>query len=236
MELDVSVWRGNESGEYVSYRVPHSEVQTVLDVVSFVQRHLEPTLAYRFSCRVGMCGSCAMMVNDAPVWTCRMQASRAAASGRLKIGPLRNLPVIRDLVCDMTPFFAKWQRAGGYFVPSESRSRDLVRLPPDAPDRRAVDRGIECIGCAVCYAACDMLPWHSSYLGPAALNRASTLVNDRRDADQGSHLRSVADSDGCAACRTHLSCGRSCPLHLNPSASISALKRELVFATLRAKT
>src|SRR5438309_10454129 len=104
-ELTVSLWRGAQHGRYETYKVPLRENQTVLDVVTFVQRHLDATLAYRFACRVGVCGSCAMTVNGLPRWTCRTHVSKVARGGCLDIGPLAILPVIKDLATDMRPFF-----------------------------------------------------------------------------------------------------------------------------------
>src|SRR5499426_3596749 len=120
-ELTVSLWRGSQEGRYETYKVPSRENQTVLDVVTFVQRHLDPTLSYRFACRVGMCGSCAMTVNGRPRWTCRTHVSQVVEDGRLAIGPLGNMPIIKDLACDMAGFFEKWQAAKGTFVPSKTR-------------------------------------------------------------------------------------------------------------------
>ena len=90
-ELSVSLWRGGKDGRYQTYSVPRRESQTVLDVVTYVQRHLDPTLSYRFACRVGVCGSCAMTVNGKPRWTCRTHVAKVADTGRLEIGPLENL-------------------------------------------------------------------------------------------------------------------------------------------------
>ena len=90
-ELSVSLWRGAQDGRYETYRVPQRANQTVLDVVTFVQRHIDPTLSYRFACRVGVCGSCAMTVNGKPRWTCRTHVAKVAGDGRLEIGPLENL-------------------------------------------------------------------------------------------------------------------------------------------------
>src|ERR1700758_1075092 len=121
-QLSVSLWRGGREGRYETYAVPRRQSQTVLDVVTYVQRHIDPTLSYRFACRVGMCGSCAMTVNGRPRWTCRTHVAKVIKHGRLRIGPLENLPIIKDLVVDMTPFFAKWQAAKGTFMPTSSRS------------------------------------------------------------------------------------------------------------------
>src|SRR5580700_8221589 len=124
-ELKVSLWRGGEAGRYQAFAVPLRENQTVLDVVTYVQRHLDPTLSYRFACRVGVCGSCAMTVNGRPRWTCRTHVSKVVADGGLEIGPLENLPVIKDLATDMQPFFEKWQEAKGVFAPSKTRHDDI---------------------------------------------------------------------------------------------------------------
>src|SRR5947199_7393087 len=105
--LNVSLWRGRHDGRFESCQVPLYENQTVLDVVTWVQRNLDPTLSYRFACRVGMCGSCAMTVNGRPRWTCRTHVSRVAEGDRIEIGPLENLPLIKDLATDMRPFFEK---------------------------------------------------------------------------------------------------------------------------------
>ncbi len=232
--LGVEIWRGGAAGRFARYDVPARANQTVLDVVTWVQRNLEPALAYRFACRVGMCGSCAMTVNGRPRWTCRTHVAKVAAGGRLRIGPLRNLPVIRDLVVDMTPFFEKWQAAGGRFRPTRTRADGLAAISPDSPKRRAADAGIECINCAVCLAACDVVAWTPDYLGPAALNRAWTLQNDERDGAWVERLRAVSAAAGCHNCHSHQSCAEHCPSGLNPTAAIAGLKRMSLVALLKA--
>jgi fumarate reductase iron-sulfur subunit len=235
-ELTVSIWRGGAQGRYQTYKVPLRANQTVLDVVTFVQRHLDPTLSYRFACRVGMCGSCAMTVNGRPRWTCRTHVSKVAAGDTLEIGPLENLPVIKDLATDMRPFFEKWQAAKGTFAPSQTRRDPFAPIRPASPARMAADAGIECINCGVCYAACDTARWNPDYLGPAALNRAWTLVNDSRDAGNRERLAAVGAGGGCYACHSHQSCQEHCPQSLNPTASIAGLKRRAMGAYLRGET
>jgi fumarate reductase iron-sulfur subunit len=119
--LRVRVWRGAEKGAFQSFDVPRRASQTVLDVVTHIQRALDPTLAYRFACRVGMCGSCAMTVNGVARWTCRTHVDRVAADGVLEIAPLARLPVVRDLVTDMREFFDKWARAWSACARSRER-------------------------------------------------------------------------------------------------------------------
>ena len=223
--LRVRIWRGTEQGSFAEYEVPRAPSQTVLDVVTWVQRHREPGLAYRFACRVGMCGSCAMTVNGTPRWTCRTHVDKVAAQGALEIAPLANLPVVKDLVTDMVPFFDKWAAAQGRFTGTRTREQDFARVDPASAPRREADAGIECIGCGVCYAACDVVRWNPAYLGPAALNRAWTLVSDERDANQQARLEAVAGDAGCHACHTMMSCTRHCPKQISPTRSIAGLKR-----------
>jgi len=231
--LDVRVWRGGADGRYQGFEVPREESQTVLDVVTHIQRKQEPTLAYRFACRVGMCGSCAMTVNGVARWTCRTHVDAVAPDGRLEIAPLRNLPVIRDLVTDMREFFDKWARAKGRFQGRRTRRDDFERVAPDSEARKQVDAAIECIGCAVCYSSCDVVAWNPDYLGPAALNRAWTLLRDVREAANPERLRAVAGDAGCHACHTHLSCTERCPKQISPTAGIAGLKRAAAAAALK---
>ena len=231
--LQVRVWRGAEAGEYREYEVPREASQTVLDVVTYVQRKIDASLAYRFACRVGMCGSCAMTVNGVSRWTCRTHVAKVAADNKLEIGPLHNLPVIRDLVTDMREFFNKWAKAKGQFSGKRTRHDDLEKVAPDSEKREKVDAGIECIGCAVCYSACDVVAWNPDYLGPAALNRAWTLDQDVRDAAKLDRLRAVAGDAGCHSCHTHMSCTERCPKQISPTAGIAGLKREILKAALK---
>src|SRR5471030_1048989 len=134
--LQVSVWRGAASGGYRTYEVPRQKSQSVLDVVTYIQRSIDPTLSYRFACRVGMCGSCAMTVNGVARWTCRTHVAKVAENDRIQIAPLANLPVVKDLVADMSGFFDKWARARGQFAPSATRKDEFARVSPASPERQ----------------------------------------------------------------------------------------------------
>ena len=233
-ELDVRVWRGSAAGgRFETYRVPRRDSQTVLDLVTWIQRQAEPALAYRFACRVGVCGSCAMTVNGRPRWTCRTHVSKVAGDGGLTLEPLRNLPVIKDLVADMAPFFDKWGQARGRFHGAATRDHPLATVSPESAARREADAAIECINCAVCHGACDVVAWLPDYLGPAALNRAWAAYNDERDADPAGILRAVSGGSGCANCHSHQSCAELCPVEINPTRSIAGLKRAGSVALLR---
>ena len=231
--MDVSVWRGGpDGGAFKSFKAPQQESQTILDVVTYIQQNEDPSLAYRFACRVGMCGSCAMMVNGQPRWTCRTHVQKVLKDNKLEIAPLRNLPVIRDLATDMTVFFDKWTTAQTSFTPTKTRHDPMAPINPETPERLAASEAIECINCAVCYAACDAVAGNEDYLGPAALNRAWTLVNDLRDGGQKSRLDAVSAAGGCHNCHSMGNCAQFCPNELNPTASIAGLKRATVKAAL----
>src|SRR5258706_6351496 len=134
--LQIRVWRGTSEGAFQEFEVPRYASQTVLDVVTHIQRALDPTLAYRFACRVGMCRSCAMTVNGVARWTCRTHVDKVANNDRLEIAPLKNLPVIRDLVADMREFFDKWARARGSFEGTRTRKDDFAVVSPENENRK----------------------------------------------------------------------------------------------------
>ncbi len=232
--MEVLVWRGTGgSGRYQSFTVPIRRSQTVLDVVTWIQQMEDPTLSYRFACRVGMCGSCAMTVNGVPRWTCRTHVKRVVEDSRMTVGPLDNLPVVKDLVVDMDTFFDKWIEAGGLHHPSETRHDPVARIPPDERGRIRANAGIECINCAICYAACDTVANSADYLGPAALQRAWTQFNDSRDADASVILDAVSKAGGCHNCHSQGSCTRYCPNGLDPMRAIAGLKLASVRAYLK---
>ena len=225
--LKVTVQRGGADAvpHRDSFDVPAHDNQTVLDVVSWIQQNADPTLTYRFACRVGMCGSCAMMVNGVPRWTCRTHVSKVLDGDAMDIAPLRNLPVIKDLAADMDPFFDKWVSAEGRHHPTRTREEEIAPVDPQAAERQAASAGIECINCSVCYAACDTVAGNPDYLGPAALQRAWTLYNDAKDADKNAILDAVSGSGGCHNCYSMGSCTAYCPNELDPLSAIAGLKR-----------
>lgn len=229
--LDVSVWRGDQAGGgFTDFSVPAHDNQTILDVVSWIQQNEDATLSYRYACRVGMCGSCAMMVNGKPRWTCRTHVKKALEKNHLIIAPLRNLAVIKDLVTDMDPFFDKWIAAEGLHHPSATRDDPIQAIDPSTRQRQDADSGIECINCAVCYAACDTVAGNPDYLGPAALQRAWTVHNDARDDAKPALLAAVSGTGGCHNCHSQGSCSVLCPNDLNPMRAIAGLKKATIKA------
>ena len=211
--LHVRVWRGARDGHFDEFSVPLRENQTVLDVVTEIQRHQDPSLSYRFACRVGVCGSCAMMVNGRARWTCRTHV-RSIGGDSLTLEPLRNMEPIKDLAADMTGFFDKWGQAGNSFESDLDRHDMPARVDPESPARKEADAAIECINCGVCHASCDVVSWNDEYLGPAALNRAWSLVNDERHGGRDETLAAALGPGGCSNCHSQGNCMSACPIGL----------------------
>ncbi len=225
--LKVAVWRGRDDGAFAHYEVPRQASQTVLDVVTHIQRHLEPSLSYRFACRVGMCGSCAMTVNGVARWTCRTHvATRRRFGGTLEIAPLANLPVIKDLATDMAGFFDKWASAQGRFVGTRTRHDDFALFAPASPERVAAEcrHRVHRLRASATPRATSS-PGGPAFLGPAALNRAWTLVNDVRDGGQRERLRPSPATPAATPATPRAAARERCPKQIAPTAGIAGLKR-----------
>ena len=220
-------------GHMVPYRVPRIERTTILDALVYIQRHHDRSLAFRYACRLGMCGTCTVMVNDVPRWACRTSIERLGGE-TIRIGPLRFLPVVKDVLVDYEPFFTKYRAAQSYFVPRQEPT-EAAPISPASRERRAIDPNLECITCGACYASCTMLAHDAEYLGPAALNRAYTLVRDSRDGLRRSRLAAVGGEHGCWRCHSLFNCTEVCPKHLSPTRAIQGLKRAIVLDWLRTR-
>jgi succinate dehydrogenase/fumarate reductase iron-sulfur protein len=196
------------------------EPAVVLDVLLALQR-LDPSLGFRYSCRVAMCGTCAVRVDGRPVLACQTRIPAAAAG--IHVEPLAGLPVVRDLIVDTGPFWSAWRAVRPWFVPREDgESRPLAA---GSASRAAVEEGLDCIACGACWAGCDLAGADPGFLGPAALNRAMTLAADTRDGARDERLRLVAREGGVTRCHYIHGCSNACPKGLDPAAAIRRLRR-----------
>lgn len=205
------------------YEVETGPATTVLDALVEVQRTQDPTLAFRYACRVGMCGSCAMVVNGRERWACRTRLD-ALGAGEVAIRPLYHFPLIRDLVVDMAPLAEKMKAAGAAFVPREV-PQGFADIGSGARERTRIDPAIECIGCGACLSACTMVGWDPNFLGPAALNRAFTVAADSRDGGLPARWAALFGEDGVFRCHGQHTCTAVCPMGLSPTDSILRLRR-----------
>jgi succinate dehydrogenase iron-sulfur subunit len=196
---------------------------TVLDALVAVQRGQDPTLAFRYACRVGMCGSCAMVVNGRERWACRTRLATLEA-GEIAVRPLYHFPLLRDLVVDMAPFTDKLRSVEAALVPAVD-AEAYALIPVGSAERRDIDPAIECIGCGMCVSACTMVAHNARFPGPAALNRAFTLARDSRDAGQAARWEVLLSDDALARCHGQGNCTEVCPMGLAPTTSIIRLRQ-----------
>ena len=221
--LRVFRWAPDAEERWQSYAVEVGPETTVLDALVAIQRGQDPTLAFRYACRVGMCGSCAMVVDGRERWACR---TRLADLGRevVSVRPLYHFPLLRDLVVDMTPFGARLDAVGAAFTP-RSDAEPYALIPRDSAERRDIDPAIECIGCGMCVSACTLVAHNERFPGPAALNRAFTLQRDRRDGGVEARWSVLLSDDALARCHGQGNCTEVCPQGLAPTTSIIRLRQ-----------
>jgi succinate dehydrogenase / fumarate reductase iron-sulfur subunit/fumarate reductase iron-sulfur subunit len=201
------------------FDVDVGEPAMVLDVLLALQR-LDASIAFRYSCRVAMCGTCAIRVDGRPVLACRTPVTAAAG---ILLEPLAGLPVVRDLIVDTTPFWNAWRRVEPWFTPPADGEPRV--LAAGDPSREAVEAGLDCISCGACWTACDLVGAGHGFVGPAALNRSMTLAADSRDGARDRRLRLASQEGGVTRCHYIHGCSGACPKGIDPAASIRRLRR-----------
>ena len=226
MVLKVFRWAPGARERIQKYWIAAKQGMTVLDALVDAQRRLDPTLAFRYACRVGMCGSCAMVINGRERWACRTLL-RTLRAGTVTVRPLYHFPLIRDLVVDMAPMREKMVAVNAAFTPGEA-PLTFARVGGDSRERRRIDAAVECIGCGMCVSACTMVAHDPQFPGPAALNRLFTLQTDSRDAGQSARAAVLLAEDSLIRCHIQANCTAVCPMEISPTESILALRRRAV--------
>ena len=229
--LSVFRWSRGERERWQAFDVDAGPDTTVLDALVEIQRRRDPSLAFRYACRVGMCGSCAMVVNGRERWACRTRLVSLGA-GAIRVRPLYHFPLLRDLVVDMAPFVEKLRAVGAALTPRPDAAR-YDQGSSAAPERQEIDQAIECIGCGMCLSACTIVAHNARFPGPAALNRAFTLELDSRDGGQQARWRVLLSDDALARCHGQGNCTAVCPMGLAPMRSIIRLRQRAPLRLLR---
>jgi fumarate reductase iron-sulfur subunit len=221
--LRVFRWAEGADERFDAFEVATGPETTVLDALVEIQRGGDSTLAFRYACRVGMCGSCAMVVNGRERWACRTRIASLGTSA-ITVRPLYHFPLIRDLVVDMTPFRARMAAVGAALTPAADAG-DYAIVARDSAERREIDEAIECIGCGMCVSACTMVAHNERFPGPAALNRAFTLQRDHRDGAKDARWSVLLAEDALGRCHGQGNCTVVCPMEIAPTSSILRLRR-----------
>jgi succinate dehydrogenase / fumarate reductase iron-sulfur subunit len=195
---------------------------TLLDVLIRIQKEQDPSLSFRYACRVNMCGSCGMVINGWEGLACKTNVADLPKDKEITLRPLNHFPVVKDLVVDMDPFFKKYEASIPYFDPAEDLTEPAI-IRPDSKERRVIGLATECIQCGCCVSSCTMVNYHDSYAGPAALNRAFTLLVDSRDGLYDLRMNQVLQS--CYNCRTEFNCTEVCPKEISPTRAIKHIQR-----------
>ena len=198
----------------------------VLDAVIKIKNEIDATLTFRRSCREGICGSCAMNIDGVNTLACTMPIE--SIRGDVKIYPLPHLPVVKDLVPDMTHFYAQYASIRPWIRTQSTTPPDRERLQSKA-DRAKLDGLYECILCACCTTSCPSYWWNGDrYLGPATLLQAYRWLADSRDEDTGERLDQLEDPFRLYRCHTIMNCAKTCPKDLNPAKAIAEIKKMLM--------
>ncbi len=197
----------------------------VLDALLKIKNEMDPSLALRRSCREGICGSCAMNIDGTNTLACTKAV--ADIEGEIKINPLPHMPVIKDLVPDLTHFYAQHASVQPW-LKTETPAPPRERLQSKS-DRQKLDGLYECILCACCSTACPSYWWNSErYLGPAVLLQAYRFIVDSRDEYTGERLDELEDPFKLYRCHTIMNCTNTCPKGLNPAKAIAEIKKLMV--------
>ena len=198
----------------------------VLDVLIKIKNEIDPTLTFRRSCREGICGSCSMNVNGANTLACTKNVNEI--KGDVKVYPLPHTAVVKDLVPDLTHFYAQYASVKPWLRTDSAAPPDSERLQSKR-DRAKIDGLEECILCACCSTSCPSYWWNGDrYLGPAALLQAYRWINDSRDETSGERLDELEDPFKLYRCHTIMNCAKACPKGLNPAKAIAEIKKLLV--------
>jgi succinate dehydrogenase / fumarate reductase iron-sulfur subunit len=197
----------------------------VLDALIKIKNEVDPTLTFRRSCREGVCGSCAMNIDGTNTLACTKAVDDVA--GDVAVYPLPHLPVIKDLVPDLTNFYAQYASIEPW-LKSESPAPNRERLQ-SPEDRAKLDGLYECILCACCSTSCPSYWWNGDrYLGPAILLQAYRWLIDSRDEHTGERLDALEDPFRLYRCHTIMNCAKTCPKSLNPAKAIAEIKKMMV--------
>jgi len=245
--MQLKIWRSGKNGtggRYETYQVEPSPGMTVLEALFVIQDTQDDSLAFRYSCRGAICGSCAMMINRDIRLACRTQLAGIerikpmglrpfpplqkqadwAKGKEVMIEPLPNLPALKDLIVDMARFFDAYRKIKPW-IDAADRDSGLSKMSPDECGR--LEKYANCILCAACFGSCPVCDKDETYVGPAALAWSYRFATDPRDRGGDQRLATASEDDGVPSCEFVYNCVKACPKGIAPASAIRALKEML---------
>ena len=230
MQVNLKILRYNPELDtkphFETYTVEAEPTDRVLDAINSVKWQHDGTLTYRRSCAHGVCGSDAMRINGRNALACKMLIQDVGSS--MTIEPLMGFRVIKDLVIDMTQFWASFQKMKPYLINDDQPPAGRERLQSQE-EREAFDDTTKCIMCAACTTSCPITWTNETYVGPAAIVAAHRFIYDSRDQGQDDRLNILNDKSGVWRCRTVFNCTDACPRDIKVTRAIEQVKRTIMF-------
>lgn len=215
----------NPQPSWDEHVVPYEGNFTVLEGLFYILENLDGSLAFRYCCRASVCGSCAMYINGAYRLACQTNVKHLIGDV-VTVAPMPHLPLVKDLVCEMEGFFAKYEYIEPWLVRNScDPEKEILQSPKE---RKKLNMPIDCILCGCCYSSCPSVWGEENYLGPAALLKAFRFEVDSRDEAGKQRLPRWNNERGVYRCHTIMNCVEACPKELNPTEGILWLKRAAV--------
>jgi succinate dehydrogenase / fumarate reductase iron-sulfur subunit len=226
---------------YDLYKIELRKGMTILDALFQVQDRMDSSLSFRYSCRGAVCGSCSMLINKQPRLACKTQVADIqkedmklkrfsileefpagwSPDEEILIEPLPNMPILKDLVVDMSKFYDSLESMKLWMDPIEGQEAHLQ----SPEERKRIERFVNCILCAICYGSCPINAEHEDYIGPAALAKAWRFYEDSRVQNKARYLRAAQDVKGAPLCDLVMNCVKACPKGVAPGGAIRKIKQ-----------
>ncbi len=208
---------------FQEYQAPCRKDWVVLDALNYIKDKVDGTLTFRWSCRMGICGSCGMTVNGEPKLTCATFLTDYAP-GPVRVEPLRNFPVVRDLVIEMSDFMRKLVQVKPWIIRADEKplsEGEYLQTPEELDEYKQFSM---CINCMLCYSACPVYGLEPHFVGPAAIALAQRYNMDSRDQGANERMDLLSDHTGIWGCTFVGECTKACPKSVDPAAAIQRYK------------
>ena len=234
MEVTVKIFRYNPEkdtrGHYETYTVDAHENDRILDVLELIKGHKDGSLSFRRSCAHGVCGSDAMRINGRNRLACKVLVRDVGAN--ITVEPMLGLPIKKDLIVDMEPFFDNYKKMLPYFINDSALPADGKERLQSPEQRARFDESTKCILCAACTTSCPSFWASDEYYGPAALVTAHRFIFDSRDEGASERLHILSETNGTVRCHTAYNCTNACPRDIHITKAIGELKLAMVTGKL----